>query len=91
MISPSSAEIPTGSKWKLAGRTWRAIQPPDFGVGMPADNARSQWDLSVPGTFFIGPTDLTVQAGHVWDLNRFPGQDVGNNYLRISTRIGVQR
>lgn len=65
--------------------------PPDLQVGMPASDARSQWDLGFGGTIFVGRSDLTVQVGHVWDLNRFPGQDVSNNYLRIGTRFAPSR
>ncbi|HVZ78420.1 MAG TPA: hypothetical protein VG818_10600, partial [Gemmatimonadaceae bacterium] len=62
--------------------------PPDRSVGMPANQLRSQWDLGIGGTLFRGKSDLTFQVGRVWDFNRFPGQDVGNYYVRLGTRIG---
>ncbi len=65
--------------------------PPDTWVGMPANQLRSQWDLGFGGTIFHGKSDITFQVGHVWDLNRFPGQDVGNSYLRLGTRLGLAR
>ena len=82
-------------RWSPRGRFGVSLferqMPADFGVGMPANDARSQWDLGIGGTVFLGRTDLTFQAGHVWDLNRFPGQDVGNSYLRLGTRLGLPR
>jgi hypothetical protein len=58
----------------------------DLDVGMPANQLRSQWDTGVNATRFVGRLDITAAIGRVWDLNRFPGTDVGNNYARVSLR-----
>jgi len=62
--------------------------PGDLDVGMPANAPRSQWDLGLTTTRFVGPLDISAAIGRVWDLNRFPGTDAGNNYLRVSLRTG---
>jgi hypothetical protein len=72
---------------RLGVEVFERQMPPDLGVGMPADSARSQWDLGFGGTVFRGSADITFKIGHVWDLNRFPGQDVGNSYIQIGTRF----
>ena len=61
--------------------------PPDGKVGMPADQLRSQWDLGVGGTLFRGGNDYTFQLGRVVDLNRFPGVNVTNYYIRFGKRM----
>ena len=61
--------------------------PPDIGVGMPANQLRSQWDLGVGGTLFRGNSDLTFQVGRVIDLNRFPGVNMSNYYIRFGNRL----
>lgn len=61
--------------------------PPDLQVGMPANQVRTQWDLGIGGVVFRGRSDITVQLGHVWDLNRFPDRDMGNTYVRLGTRF----
>ncbi|HEY5219832.1 MAG TPA: capsule assembly Wzi family protein [Gemmatimonadaceae bacterium] len=76
------------SRGRLGVTLTERQMPPDLGVGMPADSARSQWDLGVGGTIFHGSNDYTFQVGHVWDIDRFPGQDVGNIYLRLGMRVG---
>ena len=63
--------------------------PPDWHLGMPADQLRSQWDLGFGGVIFHGAMDLNFKVGHVWDLNRFPGQDGGNSYLQLGSRFAA--
>lgn len=73
--------------WGRVGFTVMERQlPGDRSVGMPAGAERTQWDLGASGTVFRGAADVHVQAGHVWDLNRFPDRDVGNFYLRLGGR-----
>ena len=57
--------------------------------GQAATQTRSQWDLGVNGTWFVGKSDVTFAIGRVWDLDRFPETDVGNNYLRVGFRAGL--
>lgn len=78
------------ARWGRAGMTLLERQlPGDRLVGMPADSGRTQWDLGASMTWFAGGTDLHAQLGHVWDLNRFPGRDAGNLYLRAGARFGL--
>ncbi|MDA1082515.1 MAG: hypothetical protein O2973_12765 [Gemmatimonadetes bacterium] len=65
--------------------------PPDLEVGLPADGARSQWDIGVNGSLFRGAADITFRLGNVWDLNRFPGRDASNPYLGIGARLSAER
>jgi hypothetical protein len=77
-------------RWTRLGRMGLSIferqMPMDLDVGMPANQLRSQWDTGVNATRFVGRLDITAAIGRVWDLNRFPGTDVGNNYARVSLR-----
>jgi hypothetical protein len=73
---------------RLGASLMERQMPPDRQVGMPADQARTQWDLGLGGTIFRGGSDYTFQVGHVWDLNRFPGRDVGNAYIRMGMSWG---
>ena len=66
----------------------------DLGVRPPSDAAedqdlRSQWDVMFNGTIFVGASDLTFAVGRVWDLDRFPGTDVRNSYVRLGFRAGL--
>ena len=80
-------------RWSPRGRLGLELferqMPPDLAVGLPPDQTRSQWDLSVTGTRFFGTSDLTFSVGHVWDLDRFPDKDVGNMYLRVGFRAAL--
>jgi hypothetical protein len=83
-------------RWTTDGRTGFQIVerqlPGDLGVGMPSiARSRSQWDLGVTATRFRGRSDISVAVGRVWDLDRFPGVDVTNNYIRVSVRPGMAR
>jgi hypothetical protein len=77
-------------RWTKLGRMGVSIMerqmPGDLQVGMPADQLRTQWDTGINTTRFVGRFDVSAAIGRVWDLNRFPGTDVGNNYARISLR-----
>jgi hypothetical protein len=76
--------------WSAHGRTGFGLlqrqMPPDELVGMPKDQARTQWDLKFLGVRFIGHNELSWQVGHVWDLDRYPGRDAGNLYLSLGWR-----
>jgi hypothetical protein len=63
--------------------------PGDLLTGMPATQTRSQWDLGISGTRFIGRSDVTFAIGHVWDIDRLPGTSVGNSYVRVGLRAGL--
>jgi hypothetical protein len=80
-------------RWMKQGRVGVSLferqMPGDLAVGLPAAQTRSQWDLGVNGTWFIGRSDVTFAIGRVWDLDRFPETDVGNNYLRLGLRAGL--
>jgi len=80
-------------RWSPGGRLgvelFERQMPPDLAVGLPADQIRSQWDLSFTGTRFFGTSDLTFSVGHVWDLDRFPKKDMGNMYLRVGFRAAL--
>ena len=80
-------------RWTRNGRLGVSLferqMPGDLKVGLPAAQARTQWDFGVSGTWFFGPTDLTFAVGHVWDLDRLPGQDIGNTYVRVGLRAGL--
>lgn len=82
-------------RWTSSGRLGFALlerqMPPDIGVGMPGDQARTQWDLKLSGLRFVGLSELTWQLGHVWDLNRFPNRDAGNLYLGVGWRQALPR
>src|SRR5438046_374586 len=73
-------------KWMRRGRAGVSIferqMPNDLLAGMPANQLRTQWDAGANATMFKGPFDVSVALGRVWDLNRFPGTDVANNYVR---------
>lgn len=76
--------------WGRAGAHLRERQlPGDLLVGMPETGGRSQWDAGASVTVFRGGADLHAQLGHVWDLNRFEGRDVGNFYVRLGGRVGI--
>ncbi|MEO7083893.1 MAG: capsule assembly Wzi family protein [Gemmatimonadaceae bacterium] len=79
-------------RWTAAGRVGLSVferqMPGDLGVGLPANQLRTQWDVGVNATRFVGRFDVSGAIGRVWDLNRFPGTDVGNNYVRVSLRAG---
>jgi hypothetical protein len=80
-------------RWMKRGRMGVSLferqMPEDLEVGMPANQLRSQWDVGLNGTLFAGAErDITFAVGRVWDLNRFPGTDVCNNYLRLGVRAG---
>ncbi len=79
-------------RWMRRGRIGIAVlerqMPPDLGVGLPANQLRSQWDTGASATLFKGPFDVSLALGRVWDLDRFPGMDVANNYARVSLRAG---
>ena len=66
---------------------WLLLQAAARQLGLPADQLRSQWDLGFGGVIFHGAADINFKVGHVWDLNRFPGQDVGNSYLQLGMRF----
>jgi len=80
-------------RWVRRGRIGVSLlerqMPGNLGVGFPAGDARSQWDVGVGGTVFVGSSDLTFAAGNVWDLNRLPSTDVGNAYVRVGVRVGL--
>ncbi len=75
------------SAGRLGVEIFERQMPLDLVIGMPADQLRSQWDLGFGGVIFHGGADINFKVGHVWDLNRFPGQDVGNNYLQLGMRF----
>ncbi len=74
---------------RLGAELMERQMPPDLGVGMPADQLRSQWDLGFGGTLFRGKDDVSFQVGRVWDFNRFPGVNGTNYYVRFSRRFAA--
>jgi hypothetical protein len=78
------------SRGRLGVTLFERQMPGDFKVGMPADQLRTQWDLGISGFRKIGKSDVTFAVGHVWDVDRFPGTDVGNSYLRLGLRAGLR-
>jgi hypothetical protein len=80
-------------RWTSRGRLGLSIlerqMPRDLAVGMPADQLRTQWDVGVTGFRTFGKSDITFAFGHVWDLDRFPGIDAGNMYVRLGLRAGL--
>ena len=80
-------------RWTSRGRLGLTLlerqMPPDLKVGMPADQLRTQWDVGITGFRTFGKSDVTFAIGHVWDLDRFPGTDVGNTYVRLGLRAGL--
>lgn len=80
-------------RWTSRGRLGLSVferqMPGDLGVGLPADQLRTQWDLGINGFRTIGKSDVTFAIGQVWDLNRFPKTNVGNTYLRLGLRAGL--
>lgn len=82
-------------RWSPRGRVGVTLLerqlPPDLQPGVPADRARSQWDLSVTALRLRGESDFSIQAGHVWDLDRFAGRDGSNLYVRAGWRPSVGR
>jgi hypothetical protein len=80
-------------RWTRNGRVGMSLferqMPPDLAVGLPPAQARTQWDFGANGTWFLGRSDVTFALGHVWDLNRFPHKNVGDNYVRVGLRAGL--
>lgn len=92
LIDRSGGVDASVDRWIPGGRVGVSLlerqMPGDLGVGMPADQLRSQWDAGLNTTRFVGRLDVSASLGRVWDLDRFPGTDVGNNYARLSLRAG---
>lgn len=93
LIDRSGGIDVAADRWLPRGRIGASLferqMPGDFGVGMPRDSARTQWDAGFNGTLFVGPSDVTFAVGHVWDLNRTPSNDAGNSYARVGLRLGL--
>jgi hypothetical protein len=78
------------SRGRLGVTVFERQMPRDLQVGMPADQLRTQWDVGITGFRRFGKSDVTFALGHVWDLDRFPGIDVGNTYVRLGLRAGLR-
>lgn len=81
-------------RWSVAGRIGVSVMqrqmPPDMGEGMPADRARTQWDVRAGGLRFVRGGELSYRLGVVWDLNRFPGESAANPYVAIGWRQAIR-
>jgi hypothetical protein len=73
-------------RWSPRGRIGVLLverqMPSDLLVGMPRGSARTQWDLALSITRVRGRSRMHAQVGNVWDLNRVPGRDGSNSYVR---------
>lgn len=82
-------------RWSPAGRIGVVLverqMPKDNLVGMAADSARTQWDLGLSLTRARGRQRIHAQLGSVWDLNRFPGRDESNVYIRLGWSPSLSR
>lgn len=79
-------------RWSSQGRLglllFQRQMPPNLEVQQPAALQRTQWDVRFSGLRFLGKSELSWQAGNVWDLNRFPGRDVTSLYVSAGWRFG---
>ncbi len=80
-------------RWDSRGRLgivlFQRQMPRDYTVGMARSTARTQWDVRVGGVRFIGRSEISLQVGHVWDVNRYPGRSAGNAYVAAAWRQGL--